>query len=932
MSISKRKIHVRGASVHNLKKVNAEIPHDSLTVITGVSGSGKSSLAFDTLYAEGQRRYVESLSSYARQFLEMQAKPDVEKIEGLRPAVSIDQKTTNKNPRSTVGTVTEILDYMRVLWARVGIAYSPATNLPIVAMQPSTMAEKIIKENLGSKIRILAPVVERRKGEFKEDAKFWLKKGFEKVIIDGQEHDIGNWPELDKQKFHTIKILIDRIIVKESVKNRLAESITQALNLANGIVWIEDIGTEEVIKLSSKLACPVSGFNLPELQPRLFSFNNPIGACPTCSGLGVLRQVDPNLVVSDINLPALKAIKVWAEEPAIINTVKAYAKANKWDINVAWKDLPEIAKNELLFGSKKSWEQDGFGTRAGFMGANAWVNRKWQMASGNMKDYLDSFRSDRVCNDCHGARLRPEILTVKINGKNIHEVCELSIPDAKAFFESTSETLSHESKIIAEKLLKEICERLTFLENVGLNYLTLARNSSTLSGGESQRIRLASQIGSGLEGVLYVLDEPSIGLHPQDNEKLIGTLKRLRDLGNTVLVVEHDEETMREADWIIEMGVGAGRMGGEVRHQGTPLQLMKKKGSLVGDFLTNRQSVPTPSNRREIKNHIRLIGATGNNLKNINVDIPLGVLVGVSGVSGGGKSTLIQDTLARTLEKRLNKMSVPIAPLEGIEGLEHLEKCISIDQSPIGRTPRSNPATYTGTFDLIREWYANLPLSRQRGYSVGRFSFNVPGGRCEVCQGEGIKRIEMHFLADVTVKCEACQGLRYNSETLEVKYQDKTISDVLDMTVAEAYEFFISVPKIKARLSLLMRVGLGYVPLGQSAIELSGGEAQRVKLSTELARRSTSKTMYILDEPTTGLHAKDVAQLLVVLHSLVETGASVVVVEHNVDVLKNCDWIIDLGPVGGSNGGYIVAEGTPEQVVNNKESVTGPYIKKALGI
>ena len=936
-------IRVRGAREHNLKNIDVDIPRNTLTVITGLSGSGKSSLAFDTIYAEGQRRYVESLSAYARQFLELMQKPDVESIEGLSPAISIDQKTTSRNPRSTVGTVTEIHDYMRLLWARVGVPHSPATGLPIEAQTVSQMVDRILAMPEGTRLLLLAPIVRGRKGEYRKDLAELQKRGFTRVKVDGRLCDVDAVPALDKKRKHDIEVVVDRIVVREGIAARLADSLETALALADGIAFAETADSGERTVFSAKFACPVSGFTIAELEPRLFSFNNPAGACPACDGLGVTLFFDPDLVVPDgTKSLAEGAIAPWegVSSPYYRQTLEAVARHLKISMRTRWQDLPERARRAILFGTGDDpvtiRYEDGlraFETRKPFEGVIANLERRWRETdSAWVREDLSRYQGEAPCEACGGHRLKPEALAVKIDGRHIGEISALSIREADAWFRALPDKLSPQKREIARRILREITDRLGFLIDVGLDYLTLARGSATLSGGESQRIRLASQIGSGLTGVLYVLDEPSIGLHQRDNARLLATLRRLRDLGNTVIVVEHDEDAMRTADWLIDMGPGAGVHGGEVVASGPPEQVFAHPTSLTAAYLSGRSRIPVPTCRRPVdrKRMLRVAGATGNNLKNLTVDFPLGLFVCVTGVSGGGKSTLVIDTLYKAVARRLMGTRDHPAPHERIEGLEHLDKVIDIDQSPIGRTPRSNPATYTGAFTPIRDWFAELPEARARGYAPGRFSFNVKGGRCEACQGDGVIKIEMHFLPDVYVTCDACKGKRYNRETLEIRFRDRSIADVLEMTVEEALDFFSAVPAIRDKLRTLNEVGLSYVKLGQPATTLSGGEAQRVKLAKELSRRATGRTLYILDEPTTGLHFEDVRRLLDVLHALVDAGNTVVVIEHNLDVIKTADWIIDLGPEGGDGGGRVVAAGTPEEVAATPESHTGRFLAPIL--
>ncbi|HRO11862.1 MAG TPA: excinuclease ABC subunit UvrA [Amaricoccus sp.] len=940
-------IEIRGAREHNLKSIDIDIPRDRLVVLTGLSGSGKSSLAFDTIYAEGQRRYVESLSAYARQFLDMMQKPDVDHITGLSPAISIEQKTTSKNPRSTVGTVTEIYDYLRLLFARVGTPYSPATGLPIEAQQVSQMVDITMALPEGTRAYLLAPIVRDRKGEYRKEFQELLKKGFQRVKVNGAFHDLDSPPELDKKYRHNIDVVVDRIVVREGLETRLADSLRTALDLADGIAILETAPPEgeepQRITFSENFACPVSGFTIPEIEPRLFSFNAPYGACPACDGLGVELFFDPRLVVPDDSLPLLRgAIAPWSrgQSPWYRQTMEALARHYGFDARKRWRDLPDQAKQVLLYGSEGEkirfrYDEGGrvYEIDRPFEGVIPNLERRYRETdSAWSREDMERFQNNRPCGTCHGFRLKPEALAVKIGGLHVGEVVRMSIREALAWVETVPAALTAQKNEIARAILKEIRERLGFLVNVGLDYLTLARNAGTLSGGESQRIRLASQIGSGLTGVLYVLDEPSIGLHQRDNGRLLTTLKNLRDAGNTVIVVEHDEEAIREADHVIDIGPGAGVHGGEIIAEGTPEDIATAPASITGQYLTGKRAIPVPPERRKGNGKkVRVVNATGNNLQGVTAAFPLGTFTCVTGVSGGGKSTLTIETLFKTASMRLNGARQTPAPCEAVEGLEHLDKVIDIDQSPIGRTPRSNPATYTGAFGPIRDWYAGLPEAKARGYGPGRFSFNVKGGRCEACQGDGVIKIEMHFLPDVYVTCETCKGKRYNRETLEVLFKGKSIADVLDMTVEDAEQFFSAVPAIREKMTTLMRVGLGYIKVGQQATTLSGGEAQRVKLSKELARRSTGRTLYILDEPTTGLHFEDTRKLLEVLHELVDQGNTVVVIEHNLDVIKTADHIIDIGPEGGDGGGTIVATGTPEQIARVKGSHTGHYLATILG-
>ncbi|QEN86634.1 excinuclease ABC subunit UvrA [Labrys sp. KNU-23] len=945
----RRFITVRGAREHNLKNVDLEIPRDKLVVFTGLSGSGKSSLAFDTIYAEGQRRYVESLSAYARQFLEMMQKPDVDQIDGLSPAISIEQKTTSRNPRSTVATVTEIYDYMRLLWARIGIPYSPATGLPIESQTVSQMVDRVMAMPEGTRLFLLAPVVRGRKGEYRKELADFLKRGFQRVKIDGTFYEIADAPALDKKLKHDLDVVVDRIVVRADIASRLADSFETALELADGIAVVEladqkeDDGSSKRVMFSQKFACPISGFTIPEIEPRLFSFNNPFGACPSCDGIGTEMTVDPVLVVPDETLSLRKgALAPWAKStsPYYSQTVDALAKHYKFGVTTPWKDLPEKVQQVFLYGSGE--EQivfsfdDGlrsYETRKAFEGVVTNLERRWKETdSEQAREDISRFMANTPCKACAGFRLKPESLAVKVTHSHIGEISAMSVRQAQHWFEALPAGLNAKQNEIAVRILKEIRERLRFLVDVGLDYLTLARNSGTLSGGESQRIRLASQIGSGLSGVLYVLDEPSIGLHQRDNERLLETLRRLRELGNTVIVVEHDEDAILQADYVVDVGPGAGVHGGRVVAHGTPAEVMANPASLTGKYLTGELAVPMPTERRRRQKGkaLKLTGARGNNLKDVSVEIPLGLFTCVTGVSGGGKSTLLIDTIYKAVARKLNGALEHPAPYDKLDGLELIDKVIDIDQSPIGRTPRSNPATYTGAFTPIREWFAGLPEAKARGYLPGRFSFNVKGGRCEACQGDGVIKIEMHFLPDVYVTCDVCKGKRYDRETLDVRFKNKSIADVLDMTVDEGAEFFKAVPTIRNTMETLARVGLGYVKVGQQATTLSGGEAQRVKLSKELSRRSTGRTLYILDEPTTGLHFHDVAKLLEVLHELVEQGNTVVVIEHNLEVIKTADWVIDMGPEGGDGGGEVVAEGTPETIIREPCSHTGRFLREVM--
>jgi excinuclease ABC subunit A len=936
-------ITVRGAREHNLKNIDVQIPRDQLTVITGLSGSGKSSLAFDTIYAEGQRRYVESLSAYARQFLELMGKPDVDAIEGLSPAISIEQKTTSKNPRSTVGTVTEIADYMRLLWARVGVPYSPATGLPIEAQTVSQMVDRVMAMPERTRLLLLAPVVRDRKGEYRKELQELQRRGYTRVKVDGTLHNIDEVPALNRKIKHEIEAVVDRIVVGPDIQNRLADSFETALALADGVVFAEDADTGERTVFSSRFACPVSGFSIEEIEPRLFSFNSPQGACPSCDGLGVESFFDPHLVVPDERRPLKEgAIAPWAnaQSPYYDQTLQSLAKHFKITMSTPWEDLPERAREGILFGTGETVVnfayKDGvreYSVEKPFEGVIRNLARRMKETdSAWVREELGRYQADMPCSVCHGARLRPQSLAVKVADHHIAEASELSIRRALDWFATVEATLTPQRAEIARRILREILDRLRFLNDVGLDYLTLSRSSATLSGGESQRIRLASQIGSGLTGVLYVLDEPSIGLHQRDNERLLGTLNRLKNLGNTVLVVEHDEDAIRAADHLIDMGPGAGTGGGHVVAQGTPAEVAANPASLTGDFLSGRRCIAVPPARRSVqkKRMLRVVGARGNNLKNVSADFPLGVFTCVTGVSGGGKSSLVVDTLYKAASRRLMGSGEVPSAHDRIEGLELLDKIIDIDQSPIGRTPRSNPATYTDLFAPIRDWFAELPEARARGYKPGRFSFNVKGGRCEACEGDGVLKIEMHFLPDVYVTCDTCKGKRYNRETLDIKFRGKSIADVLEMTVDEAVGYFSASPKIHDRLKILQQVGLGYVALGQQATTLSGGEAQRIKLSKELARRATGRTLYILDEPTTGLHFEDVRKLLEVLHALVDQGNTVVVIEHNLEVIKTADWIVDIGPEGGDGGGRVVVEGPPEDIAACPESHTGRFLEPLL--
>jgi excinuclease ABC subunit A len=955
-------ISIRGAREHNLKNVDLDLPRDKLIVMTGLSGSGKSSLAFDTIYAEGQRRYVESLSAYARQFLEMMQKPDVDQIDGLSPAISIEQKTTSKNPRSTVGTVTEIYDYMRLLFARVGIPYSPATGLPIESQTVSQMVDRVLAFEEGSRLYILAPMVRGRKGEYRKELAELMKKGFQRVKVDGEFYEIADVPALDKKFKHDIDVVVDRVVVREDMAARLADSLETCLTLADGLAIAEFADkplpeaetsaggsankslneTHERVLFSEKFACPVSGFTISEIEPRLFSFNNPHGACPTCDGLGSQQKIDEALVIPDRNAVVRSgAVAPWARSssPYYTQTLEALGSHFSFKLGDRWSELPEDAQQAILYGTKEKIEfryDDGlrsYKTAKTFEGVIPNLERRWKETdSAWAREEIERYMSAAPCPACNGYRLKPEALAVKINGLHIGQVTQMSIRTAGDWYEALPDALNDKQNNIAVRILKEIRERLRFLNDVGLDYLTLSRNSGSLSGGESQRIRLASQIGSGLTGVLYVLDEPSIGLHQRDNARLLDTLKHLRDIGNTVIVVEHDEDAILTADYVVDIGPAAGVHGGQVIAEGKPGDIMSNPNSITGKYLTGEMEVAVPAERRQPKKkrELKVVGARANNLKNVTASIPLGVFTAVTGVSGGGKSTFLIETLYKAAARRIMGSRDHPAEHDRIDGFEHIDKVIDIDQSPIGRTPRSNPATYTGAFTPIRDWFAGLPEAKARGYQPGRFSFNVKGGRCEACQGDGVIKIEMHFLPDVYVTCDVCHGKRYNRETLDVTFKGKSIADVLDMTVEEGVEFFSAVPSVRDKLIALQGVGLGYIKVGQQATTLSGGEAQRVKLAKELSKRSTGRTLYILDEPTTGLHFHDVAKLLEVLHELVEQGNSVVVIEHNLEVIKTADWVIDLGPEGGDGGGEIVAEGTPEDIVKVERSYTGQFLKELL--
>jgi excinuclease ABC subunit A len=956
-----KSISIRGAREHNLKSVDLDLPRNKLIVMTGLSGSGKSSLAFDTIYAEGQRRYVESLSAYARQFLEMMQKPDVDQIDGLSPAISIEQKTTSRNPRSTVGTVTEIYDYLRLLYARVGIPYSPATGLPIESQTVSQMVDRVMALDEGTRLFVLAPLVRGRKGEYRKELAELMKKGFQRVKVDGIYHEIADVPPLDKKYKHDIDVVVDRVVVRDDLAARLADSLETCLQLADGLAVAEFADralpddetsggsankskneTHERMVFSERFACPVSGFTIPEIEPRLFSFNNPFGACPTCDGLGTQKNIDPSLIIPEPGRTLRDgAIAPWAKSssPYYGQTLEALGRHLGFKLGDRWNELPEKAQEVILRGTAEKIEfhyDDGlrsYKTTKNFEGIIPNLQRRWKETdSAWAREEIERYMAAAPCPACDGYRLKQEAMAVKIAGLHVGHVTEMSIREAGDWFSSLPEKLTDKQNEIAGRVFKEIRERLKFLNDVGLDYLTLSRNSGTLSGGESQRIRLASQIGSGLTGVLYVLDEPSIGLHQRDNARLLETLKHLRDIGNTVIVVEHDEDAILTADYVVDIGPAAGIHGGEIVAKGTPQEIMAAPKSLTGQYLSGAQEVAIPAERRKFdkKRQITVVGASANNLKNITASIPLGVFTAVTGVSGGGKSTFLVETLYKAAARRVMGARDHPAAHDRIDGLQHIDKVIDIDQSPIGRTPRSNPATYTGAFTPIRDWFAGLPESKVRGYLPGRFSFNVKGGRCEACQGDGVIKIEMHFLPDVYVTCDVCHGQRYNRETLEVVFKGKSIADVLGMTVEEGCEFFAAVPAVRDKLVTLRRVGLGYIKIGQQATTLSGGEAQRVKLAKELSKRSTGRTLYILDEPTTGLHFHDVAKLLDVLHEIVNQGNSVVVIEHNLEVIKTADHVIDLGPEGGDGGGEIVATGTPEEVAGNRRSYTGQYLKGLL--
>lgn len=941
-------IKIRGARENNLKNINLDLPKNKLVVFTGVSGSGKSSLAFNTIYAEGQRRYVESLSSYARQFLDMQKKPDVDLIEGLAPAISIEQKTTSKNPRSTVGTVTEIYDYLRLLWARIGVPHSPVTGLPIKSQTIAEMVDWTMKIPAGTRIYIMAPLVRARKGEYKKEIAFLIKQGYQRAIVDGELYDLSSVPALDKNKKHDIFVIVDRLAMPaadadsgdvDEFRSRMYASFEGSLRLVPGSVLVRRLDTNEDTLYSQNYACPVSGFTVPKIEPRLFSFNAPLGACPSCDGLGVQLNMSPDLVIPDPSKSILDgAIAPWSRGGMLSqfdHLLDALHKKYKIPLSKPWHTLTAEQKNLILYGSgdepiKINW--NGFVYEKPYEGVIPNIERRWRESESEaMKAELAKYQSEKPCPMCHGKRLNIQALCVKINGFDIMDACDLAVDDSLAWFTDLPNHLTQKENDIARVILREITSRLQFLQNVGLGYLTLSRMAGTLSGGEAQRIRLASQIGSGLSGVLYVLDEPSIGLHQSDNDKLLETLKMLRDKDNTVIVVEHDEDAMRAADYLVDIGRGAGVNGGNVVAAGTPAQVMKCKESLTAQYLTGKRKIEVPKKRRSGNGKsITIVGARENNLKNIDVEFPLGKFIALTGVSGSGKSTLLLDTLYPALMRALYNSKIEMGAHDIIRGMENIDKVVDIDQSPIGRSPRSNPATYTGVFSNIRDFFAGLPEAKARGYTSGRFSFNVKGGRCEACQGDGQIKIEMNFLADVYVECDKCHGARYNEETLAVKYKGKSIADVLDMTVDEAYHLFINVPQISRKLELLKRVGLDYIKLGQSSLDLSGGEAQRIKLSKELAARSTGQTIYILDEPTTGLHFEDIKMLLSVLHELVDQGNTVIVIEHNLDVIKTADWVIDLGPTGGAGGGRVIATGTPEQVAAVPESLTGKYLQRYL--
>jgi excinuclease ABC subunit A len=936
-------ICVQGAREHNLKNIDCAIPRNELVVVTGLSGSGKSSLAFDTIYAEGQRRYVESLSAYARQFLQLMQKPDVDLIEGLSPAISIEQKTTSKNPRSTVGTITEIYDYARLLFARVGVPYSPATGLPIESQSVSQMVDRILAMESGRKVYILAPLVRGRKGEYKKEFELLQKQGYARVKIDGELYEIDSLPTMDKHQKHDIDVVVDRLVVGPDLGHRLTDSVETAVKLSDGLLTVQDAETGDTEIFSQLYACPVSGFTLEEIEPRIFSFNSPFGACPACDGLGTCFDVDAQRVIPN-GRKSLNggAIEPWSHSSSkyYTQTLEGLSRHFKISLDTPFDELPQKAQKAILYGTgttkiKFSYEDNmrSFATEKPFEGVIPNMIRRLQESESSwVRDELSKYQATQSCTKCQGYRLKPETLCVKIDEKHVGEISNLSIFDAQDWFLSLNDKLSPQNQKIAYRILKEINERLRFLVNVGLGYLSLSRESGTLSGGESQRIRLASQIGAGLTGVLYVLDEPTIGLHQRDNERLLETLKHLRDLGNTVIVVEHDEDVMRAADYLLDIGPGAGVHGGQIVSHGTPAQVMKDPNSLTGQYLSGDKEIPVPKERRKPKfnRFLKLEGANGNNLNNVTVEFPVGCMTCVTGVSGSGKSTLILETFYKALSKKIMRTKDDPAEYKALRGLEFFDKVIDIDQSPIGRTPRSNPATYTGAFTVIRDWYTGLPESKARGYAPGRFSFNVKGGRCENCQGDGVIKIEMHFLPDVYVTCDMCKGQRYNRETLEVMYKGKSIADVLDMTVEEASEFFAAVPGIRDKMETLQKVGLGYLKVGQQATTLSGGEAQRIKLAKELSRKATGRTLYVLDEPTTGLHVHDVSRLLDVLQALVNHGNTIVIIEHNLEVIKTADWLIDMGPDGGNKGGDVVGIGTPEDIVKIKKSHTGHYLKSLL--
>ena len=946
-------LSIRGAREHNLKGIDIDLPRNRLIVVTGLSGSGKSSLAFDTIYAEGQRRYVESLSAYARQFLELMEKPDVDSIEGLSPAIAIDQKTTSRNPRSTVGTVTEVYDYMRLLWARVGVPYSPATGLPIESLSVSRMVDAVMGMAEGTRLHLLAPVVRGRKGEYRKEIAQLMKRGFQRLKVDGALHAIDEVPALDKRRKHDIEVVVDRLVVREGLGNRLADSIETALELSDGLLVTEDARSGELNTFSARFACPVSGFSIDEIEPRLFSFNNPHGACPDCAGLGVLARFDAALVVPDGERSlAQGAVRPWAgaSTPYYRQTLESLAAHYRVSMAKPWGALPAAVRDGILHGSGGEavtmHYDDGlrrYSIARPFEGVLPNLERRYRETENAwLREELARYQTETRCESCNGYRLKPEALAVKLAGAHIGEVAERSIGDAAAWFAEAGARLAGTQREIAARILREIEARLGFLVDVGLEYLSLARASATLSGGESQRIRLASQIGSGLTGVLYVLDEPSIGLHQRDNARLLRTLGNLRDLGNTVIVVEHDEDAIRGADHLVDMGPGAGEHGGQIVAAGPPDSVIGDSASLTGQYLSGRRAIPVPTSRRAGKRsgrgraarrrELAIVGARENNLKDITVAIPLGTLCCITGVSGSGKSSLIVNTLYPAVARRLNRARAHPGEHDAIDGIEHLDKAVEIDQSPIGRTPRSNPATYTGAFTPIRDWFAGLPESRVRGYKPGRYSFNVKGGRCEGCQGDGVVKIEMHFLPDIYVTCDACNGARYNRETLEVTYKGRSVADVLAMTVDEAADLFAAVPAIRNKLETLRRVGLGYIRVGQQATTLSGGEAQRIKLAKELSRRATGRTLYVLDEPTTGLHFEDIRKLLEVLHELVDSGNTVIVIEHNLEVIKTADWIVDLGPEGGDGGGRVVAAGAPEDIAAAPDSHTGGFLSSRLGV